>query len=132
MERVITIVGGGLAGLSLGIALRQRGDPVSLHEAGVYPRHRVCGEFISGVSLAAFDHLGIRDLLGDARKHSSTAWFCRERRIFTAQLPVGLGVSRFILDERLSVKFRQLGGTLCERSRVQPRQEEGIVWCAGR
>jgi len=44
----ITIVGGGLAGLTLGIGLRQRGVPVTIWEAGKYPRHRVCGEFISG------------------------------------------------------------------------------------
>jgi 2-polyprenyl-6-methoxyphenol hydroxylase-like FAD-dependent oxidoreductase len=44
----ITIVGGGLAGLALGIGLRQRGVPVSLWEAGHYPRHRVSGEFICG------------------------------------------------------------------------------------
>ena len=44
----ITIVGGGLAGLTLGIGLRQRQIPVAVWEAGNYPRHRVCGEFISG------------------------------------------------------------------------------------
>ncbi|HZI32692.1 MAG TPA: NAD(P)-binding protein, partial [Candidatus Binatia bacterium] len=44
----ITIVGGGLAGLTLGIGLRRRDVPVTILEAGEYPRHRVCGEFISG------------------------------------------------------------------------------------
>jgi 2-polyprenyl-6-methoxyphenol hydroxylase-like FAD-dependent oxidoreductase len=44
----ITIVGGGLAGLTLGIGLRRRGVPAALWEAGHYPRHRVCGEFICG------------------------------------------------------------------------------------
>ena len=44
----IAIVGGGLAGLTLGIGLRQRGVPAALWEAGRYPRHRVCGEFICG------------------------------------------------------------------------------------
>ena len=45
--RAVTIIGGGLAGLTLGIGLRQRGVPVTISEAGDYPRHRVCGEFIS-------------------------------------------------------------------------------------
>ena len=48
MPEHLTIVGGGLAGLTLGIGLRQRGVPVTVYEAGRYPRHRVCGEFISG------------------------------------------------------------------------------------
>jgi 2-polyprenyl-6-methoxyphenol hydroxylase-like FAD-dependent oxidoreductase len=43
------IIGGGLAGLSLGIALRHRGLPVTIREAGHYPRHRVCGEFITAL-----------------------------------------------------------------------------------
>ena len=104
---MITIVGGGLAGLSLGIALRRRGVPVNFHEAGVYPRHRVCGEFISGVSQCTFDSLGIGDLFDDAKEHRSTAWFFRDRRILSTQLPGGLGISRFALDERLSRKFRE-------------------------
>jgi 2-polyprenyl-6-methoxyphenol hydroxylase-like FAD-dependent oxidoreductase len=47
MSESVTIVGGGLAGLMLGIGLRQRGVPVTVWEAGRYPRHRACGEFIS-------------------------------------------------------------------------------------
>jgi len=43
--RPITIVGGGLAGLMLGNGLRQQGIPVTVWEAGHYPRHRVCGLF---------------------------------------------------------------------------------------
>ena len=45
----VTIVGGGLAGLTLGIGLRQRGVPVTVWGNGKrIPRHRVCGEFITG------------------------------------------------------------------------------------
>ena len=132
MERVITIAGGGLAGLSLGIALRREGDPVILHEAGGYPRHRVCGEFISGASPDTFAMLGIGDLFQDAKKHRAMAWFFREKKILATQVPMGIGLSRFALDQGLSVKFQQLGGILRERSRLKPRQEEGVVWCAGR
>jgi hypothetical protein len=42
MERVITIAGGGLAGLSRD-RVATEGDPVILHEAGGYPRHRGAG-----------------------------------------------------------------------------------------
>ena len=46
----VQIIGGGLAGLTLGLGLRQRDVPVTIHEAGNYPRHRVCGEFSNGIS----------------------------------------------------------------------------------
>jgi menaquinone-9 beta-reductase len=132
MERMLTIVGGGLTGLSLGIALRRRGVPVALHEAGTYPRHRVCGEFISGASRETIDSLGIGDHLHDAKRHRSTAWFYRARRVFSAQLSGAFGISRYTLDERLSRGFQELGGLLRERSRWKPKSEEGLVWCAGR
>jgi flavin-dependent dehydrogenase len=132
MERVVTIAGGGLAGLSLGIALRQTRAPVILHEAGVYPRHRVCGEFISGVSPAVLETLGIADLVEDARRHFSSAWYFRERQVYRSELPAALGISRFTLDERLAVRFRELGGILKEGSRIKGRSGAGIVWCGGR
>ena len=45
----VRIVGGGLAGLSLGIGLRRAGVSTEIFEAGDYPRHRVCGEFVTGL-----------------------------------------------------------------------------------
>ena len=46
MRRPVRIAGGGLAGLSLGVALARRGVEVEVQEALAYPRHRVCGEFV--------------------------------------------------------------------------------------
>src|SRR5882724_2878130 len=59
--RSIEIVGGGLAGLALGIGLRRHGVPVIIWEAGHYPRHRVCGEFISGRGQETLVRLGFRE-----------------------------------------------------------------------
>ena len=132
MERLVNIGGGGLAGLSLGIALRQTGAPAVLHEAGIYPRHRVCGEFISGVSPAVLETLGIADLVQDAKRHFSSAWYFRERQVYRTQSPSAVGISRYALDERLAVRFRELGGILKESSRIKEKSGAGIVWCAGR
>src|SRR5664280_3618446 len=63
ISKPVTIVGGGLAGLALGIGLRQRGVPVTVWEAGRYPRHRVCGEFICGRGQETLARLGLRDWL---------------------------------------------------------------------
>jgi flavin-dependent dehydrogenase len=132
MEKVVSIGGGGLAGLSLGIALRQTRTPVILHEAGIYPRHRVCGEFISGVSPATLETLGIADLVQDAKRHGSSAWYFRDRKVYSTRLPSALGISRLTLDERLAVRFRELDGILKVSSRLKEKSGAGIVWCVGR
>jgi len=130
---MITIIGGGLAGLSLGVALRRREVPVTLHEAGSYPRHRVCGEFISGVRPDTLETLGIADLLAPAWPQRTMAWFAGGRRIFAGPLPeTARGISRFTLDDALRRRFEETGGVLRERSRHEATAAEGEVWCAGR
>ena len=133
LKRPITIAGGGLAGLSLAIALRTRGVPVTVIEAGHYPRHRVCGEFISGVTEQTLETLGMMDLFHDAHRHVSMAWHDRGRRFLTERLPVpALGMSRFVLDERLRERFVHLDGELKTLTRARPDPAEGFVWAAGR
>ena len=131
----ITIIGGGLAGLSLGIALRQRNLPVQLHEAGAYPRHRVCGEFIAGADRPLFEKLGIADVLKDALQLQTTLWHCGKRPVLNKRLPTPVtSISRFILDDRLSQLFTSMGGALHCQSRIKPpdRTKEGSVWATGR
>jgi 2-polyprenyl-6-methoxyphenol hydroxylase-like FAD-dependent oxidoreductase len=133
LKRTVTIAGGGLAGLSLAIALRTRGVGVTVMEAGSYPRHRVCGEFISGVTGETLHALGIADLFDDARRHVSLAWHDRGRCFLRSQLPVpALGVSRFVLDARLRDRFLTLGGDLQTTTRARPEPADGFVWAAGR
>lgn len=129
----ITIAGGGLAGLSLAIALRSRGVAVSVIEAGNYPRHRVCGEFISGVSEETLRTLGIADLFDDAHRHVSLAWHDQGRKFLTDSLPSpALGISRYELDQRLHNRFIDLGGELQSGTRARAIPADGFVWAAGR
>ncbi|MEO6246400.1 MAG: hypothetical protein ABIQ12_13280 [Opitutaceae bacterium] len=132
--RPIAIVGGGLAGLSLGLALRRQHVPVTIHEAGNYPRHRVCGEFITGLAAATIDRLGLADALSGALKHREVAWFSRDRPPHIHQLPEpALGLSRHALDARLAEKFEASGGTLRVGSRLgEPADRPGVVWATGR
>ena len=133
LRRSITIAGGGLAGLSLGIALRDRGVPVGIIEAGRYPRHRVCGEFISGVTGETLDFLGISGCFHDAARHRSLAWHERGHLVLTDELPApALGISRHRLDLRLRDRFLELGGSLTTGVRARPEAVEGLVWAAGR
>lgn len=130
---MITIAGGGLAGLALGLALRRADVPVTVHEAGSYPRHRVCGEFLSGRGAAVLRDLGMSAALAGAVTHRSTVWFLGGRKIREAALPEpALGLSRFALDRALAEALVEAGGTLVTGSRQRPEPRDGLVWCAGR
>jgi 2-polyprenyl-6-methoxyphenol hydroxylase-like FAD-dependent oxidoreductase len=132
----ITIVGGGLAGLTLGIGLRQRGIPVTVWEAGHYPRHRVCGEFISGRGNDVLARLGLLDSFFEAGAElGSTAALYLGRfgsPVRTLGTPA-LCLSRFAMDALLARHLRQAGGELREDARW--REEgygEGVVRANGR
>jgi menaquinone-9 beta-reductase len=132
----ITIVGGGLAGLTLGIGLRQRGVPVTVLEAGDYPRHRVCGEFISGRGQAALTRLGLRDRLmaAGAIPARTTAFFSTRAASPVRQLAEpAWSLSRYALDDLLAKEFRAAGGELRENERWRGEEFlEGVVRATGR
>jgi 2-polyprenyl-6-methoxyphenol hydroxylase-like FAD-dependent oxidoreductase len=135
-HRTITIVGGGLAGLTLGIGLRQREIPAEVWEAGAYPRHRVCGEFISGNGPAVLQRLGLRPLLENAGAISanSVAFISGPNRSPVRTLPApALGLSRHALDSSLAQEFQRIGGTLNSNARKSENNfGEGVVRASGR
>ncbi len=133
LKNEVHIAGGGLAGLSLAAGLRRREVPVVVHEAGHYPRHRVCGEFISGVDEAVLDELGVAACLDDARRPRSLSWYRRDRLVMRDELPVAAwAISRHCLDQRLAREVVRLGGRVVEGSRRPREAREGLVWAAGR
>jgi flavin-dependent dehydrogenase len=131
--RPLEIVGGGLAGLSLGLALARRRVPVTLYEAGTYPRHRVCGEFIAGLDPETVAMLGLGETLADALPQQSVQWFVQERAMRTDRLPrPALGISRHQLDARLAEAFAAAGGRLRTSTRCESEPAHGRVFATGR
>lgn len=131
--KTIQIIGGGLTGLSLGIALRKLGVPVVLHEATHYPRHKVCGEFINGVKQSTLEFLGIDKSFESAHRHSQVNWFHRNKPFYQFDLSVpALAISRFRLDKDLADTFSKAGGTLHTGSRKNQADQDGTVIASGR
>lgn len=133
--RVVTIIGGGLSGLCLGIGLRRRGVPVRVLEAGSYPRHKVCGEFLSGKGRAVLDSLGLtpRLALAGSRDATDVTFSLGERSTSARPLPMpALCISRWAMDAALAEYFGNLGGELITGTRESGLVGEGIVRATGR
>src|SRR5439155_3482578 len=135
-HKPITIVGGGLAGLTLGIGLRQKQIPTTVIEASRYPRHRVCGEFICGRGHEALRQLGLDSLLGSIGALESQTVLFQAASTASPVRPLparAVSISRFVLDAALAEKFRELGGELQEDCRWRSSAfEAGVVRATGR
>ena len=59
MRDEVLVLGGGVAGCATSIALARKGRSVTLIEREPTPRHKVCGEFLSGEALEDLHALGI-------------------------------------------------------------------------
>ena len=59
MQDEVLVLGGGAAGCAASIALARKGRVVTLIEREPAPRHKVCGEFLSGEALEDLHALGI-------------------------------------------------------------------------
>ncbi len=64
---MVTIVGAGPAGCSAAIAALNEGAVVTIYEKSRFPRHKVCGEFLSPEVGPVLDSLGVRESLEAAR-----------------------------------------------------------------
>ncbi len=95
----IIIIGGGLAGLVSAIHLSKAGLAVILIEKNEYPKHKVCGEYISNEVLPYLQQLGADPMTTGAKKISRFLLSTTRGKTVEAKLPLGgFGVSRFTLD----------------------------------
>lgn len=102
----MAIIGGGPAGSSAAITAARAGAKVALFEARDFPRHKVCGEFVSAESLDLLAGL-LRDvpeataIFARAPAIARTRLFFRERVIEAAVSPAALSITRYDLDALL-------------------------------
>jgi flavin-dependent dehydrogenase len=110
--RDVVVLGAGIAGSSVAHVLAQLGWDVVLLERDKFPRHKVCGEFLSPEAQASLKAMGLYEVV----KSLSPALIEQARLISPAGLtvPVALpgqawGISRFALDAALVAAAQKSG-----------------------
>src|SRR6202789_1531689 len=97
----VLILGGGVAGCAVSIALARRGRSVTLIEREPTSRHKVCGEFLSGDALEDLHALGI-DVASLGAVPIDCVRLAAARRAATAPLPFpAKSLTRKALDTAL-------------------------------
>lgn len=113
----VIIIGGGLAGLTGAIHLSKKGLNVTLIEKSEYPRHKVCGEYISNEILPYLLWLDIDVLQLDPEKISTFEFTTQNGKIARTKLPLGgFGISRYTLDNILYQKALSNGCTIIKET----------------
>ncbi|MGC2498111.1 MAG: FAD-dependent oxidoreductase, partial [Acidobacteriaceae bacterium] len=101
MQDEVLILGGGVAGCAASIALARKGRSVTLIEREPTPRHKVCGEFLSGEALEDLHALGI-DVASLGAVPIDYVRLAAARRAATAPLPFpAKSLTRKALDTAL-------------------------------
>jgi 2-polyprenyl-6-methoxyphenol hydroxylase-like FAD-dependent oxidoreductase len=111
----VAVVGAGLAGSSFAAALAQRGWNVLLVERDRFPRHKVCGEFLSPEAQHSLHNLGVLPAvtaLGPVELHGAALTAAGGAAIELPLAAPAWGVSRYVLDEALAAAAQRAGATI--------------------
>ncbi|HWC18374.1 MAG TPA: FAD-dependent monooxygenase [Terriglobales bacterium] len=119
MSKIIdlVVIGGGPAGTSAAITAARLGFNVVVVEAGIYPRHKVCGEFVSGEALSLLrSFVGETPLLNHATRIATARIFVDDAKAEFRVDPPAASISRYDLD--LALWQAALASGCCVRDRT--------------
>jgi flavin-dependent dehydrogenase len=123
----VIIIGGGLAGLCNAIHLSKHGKKVLIIEKNEYPKHKVCGEYISNEVLPYLEFLDINPFDYGAVKIKNFQLSTTKSTLLSAKLPLGgFGISRHQLDLVLSEKAKENGVRILKDSVVNIEFSDNI------
>ncbi|WP_111683258.1 NAD(P)/FAD-dependent oxidoreductase [Winogradskyella tangerina] len=106
----VIVIGGGLAGLTSAIHLAKSEYKVLLIEKQDYPRHKVCGEYVSNEVLPYLNYLGFDPFEFGAKRITEFELTTHNNKKIEAKLPLGgFGISRYEMDFRLYKLAQKLG-----------------------
>lgn len=104
-KKEVLIIGGGLAGLTAAIHLSKIGFQVTVVEKNEFPKHKVCGEYISNEVLPYLNWLNLDIAALHPTNITHLEFSTVSGKIIKNSLPLGgFGISRYTLDEYLYKK----------------------------
>jgi flavin-dependent dehydrogenase len=122
----IIIIGGGLAGLTSAIHLSREGMRVLVIEKHRYPRHKVCGEYLSREVLPYLRSLDADPFTLQPVEISRFIISAADGQSVETHLPLGgLGISRYALDNFLMQKAVNAGCTILYENVINVFYENG-------
>lgn len=118
LEFDLAVIGGGPAGSAAAITAARLGAKVALLEAGEFPRHKVCGEFVSAESLDVLRNLlqttpGAEAALANTPVIDQVRLLLAGREVQAPMDPPALSIPRYDLDLLLWQAAQQAGVQTC-------------------
>lgn len=111
----VVVLGGGISGSCIAKALAEKQWETALIDRRAFPRHKVCGEFLSPESQSTLDSLGLTETvtsLHPTRIERAQLIFEQGGEI-ELQIPgAAWGLSRYVMDEALHTAAMQTGAQL--------------------
>jgi flavin-dependent dehydrogenase len=124
----LIVVGAGPGGCAAAISAARAGARVLLLERGHFPRHKVCGEFVSAESLGLLETLlaaDFRVLIADAPRISSSRIFADGAEIPAEIKPPAASIARYDLDKALWKSAIQSGVEALDGCTVKAVERNG-------
>lgn len=104
----VLIVGGGLAGLTTALHLSENGIDVGLIEKKEFPRHKVCGEYVSNEVLPYLNSLHVDPIAAGAKRIEKFELTDIHGKPIQIELPLGgFGISRYGFDNLFFGKLKE-------------------------
>lgn len=123
----IIIIGGGLAGLVAALHLSKKGLSVLVIEKNAYPKHKVCGEYISNEVLPYLQSLDFDPMKLQAKEITNFALTTPKNKPLKTKLPLGgFGISRYTLDHALAKKATSSGVKIIEETVTDVQFKEDV------
>jgi flavin-dependent dehydrogenase len=123
----VAVIGAGPAGASTAISLARHDHRVLVLERALFPRDKLCGDFINPINWPILDQLNVsRELL--ERPHTEVQLFratSADGSEAVAALPAAgaqkpaLGLRRYHLDDVLITRAKRDGATVVEQARLE-------------